>query len=71
LWLPQIAAQADNKSLVDAEIGFWQDLYKVPMGRFELGVELENIKRYSFSGFGCGSRTRSPLPRPGTTSSAI
>jgi hypothetical protein len=43
---------ADNKRLVDAKIGFWQDLYKGPYGRFELGVELEYIKRYSFSGIG-------------------
>jgi hypothetical protein len=43
---------ADNKRLVDAKIGFWQDLYKGPMGRFVLGVELEYIKRYAFSGVG-------------------
>jgi len=42
---------------VDAKIGFWQDLYKGPMGRFVLGVELEYIKRYSFSGVGAAPST--------------
>jgi hypothetical protein len=41
---------ADNKRLVDAKIGFWQDLYNGPIGRFVLGVELEYIKRYAFGG---------------------
>ena len=43
---------ADNKRIVDAKIGFWQDLYKGSMGRFVLGVELEYIKRSAFSGIG-------------------
>jgi hypothetical protein len=43
---------ADNRRLVDAKIGFWQNLYKGPMGRFVFGVELEYIKRYAFSGIG-------------------
>ena len=43
---------ADNKRLVDAKIGFWQNLYNGPIGRFVLGVELEYIKRYAFGGIG-------------------
>jgi hypothetical protein len=43
---------ADNRRLVDAKIGFWQDLYKAPYGRFVLGVELEYLKRASFGGIG-------------------
>jgi hypothetical protein len=43
---------ADNRRLVDAKIGFWQDLYKGPYGRFALGTELEYLKRTSFPGIG-------------------
>jgi hypothetical protein len=43
---------ADNKRLVDAKIGFWQDLYKGPYGRFAVGAELEYLKRTSFPGIG-------------------
>jgi hypothetical protein len=43
---------ADNRQIVDAKIGFWQNLYKGPMGRFVFGMELEYIKRYAFSGIG-------------------
>jgi hypothetical protein len=43
---------ADNKRLVDAKIGFWQDLYKGPYGRFVIGAELEYLKRTSFAGIG-------------------
>jgi hypothetical protein len=43
---------ADNRRLVDAKIGFWQDLYNGPYGRFALGVELEYLKRTSFGGIG-------------------
>jgi hypothetical protein len=43
---------ADNRRLVDAKIGFWQDLYKGPYGRFVLGVELGYLKRTSFGGIG-------------------
>jgi hypothetical protein len=43
---------ADNRQIVDAKIGFWQNLYKGRMGRFVFGVELEYIKRYAFSGIG-------------------
>ena len=39
---------------MDAKIGFWQDLYKGPYGRFALGVELEYLKRTSFAGIGGG-----------------
>ena len=37
---------------VDAKIGFWQDLYKGPYGRFVFGVELGYLKRTSFPGIG-------------------
>jgi hypothetical protein len=43
---------ADNRRLVDVKGGFWQDLYKGPMGRFAVGAELEYIKRTSFGGIG-------------------
>jgi hypothetical protein len=43
---------ADNKRLVDAKVGFWQDLYKGPYGRFAVGSELEYLKRRSFAGVG-------------------
>jgi hypothetical protein len=43
---------ADNRRLVDAKIGFWQDLYKGPYGRFVFGVELGYLKRTSFPGIG-------------------
>jgi hypothetical protein len=43
---------ANNRRLVDAKIGFWQDLYNGPYGRFLLGVELEYLKRTSFDGIG-------------------
>jgi hypothetical protein len=43
---------ANNKRLTDAKIGFWQDLYKGPYGRFVLGMELEYLKRESFDGIG-------------------
>jgi hypothetical protein len=37
---------------VDAKIGFWQDLYKGPYGKFVFGVELGYLKRTSFGGIG-------------------
>src|ERR1700733_6135078 len=43
---------ADNRRLADAKIGFWQDLYKGPYGRFAVGAELEYLKRTSFPGIG-------------------
>jgi hypothetical protein len=43
---------ADNKRLVDAKVGFWQNLYKGPYGRFAVGAELEYLKRTSFPGIG-------------------
>ena len=43
---------ANNRRIVDAKIGFWQDLYKGRYGRFALGVELEYLKRTSFDGIG-------------------
>jgi hypothetical protein len=43
---------ADNKRLTDAKIGFWQDLYNGPYGRFVIGAELEYLKRQSFAGIG-------------------
>jgi hypothetical protein len=43
---------ADNRRLVDAKIGFWQDLYKGPYGRFVVGAELGYLKRTSFPGIG-------------------
>jgi hypothetical protein len=44
---------ADNRSLADAKIGFWQDLGKKgPYGQFKVGAELEYLKRTSFAGIG-------------------
>jgi hypothetical protein len=43
---------ADNKRIVDAKVGFWQDLYKGRYGRFAVGAELEYLKRTSFPGIG-------------------
>jgi hypothetical protein len=43
---------ADNRQLVDAKIGFWQNLYRGPYGRFAVGAELEYLKRTSFAGIG-------------------
>jgi hypothetical protein len=43
---------ADNRRLVDAKIGFWQDLYKGAYGRFVVGAELGYLKRTSFPGIG-------------------
>jgi hypothetical protein len=43
---------ADNRRLLDAKIGFWQDLYKAPYGRFAFGVESEYLKRKSFGAIG-------------------
>jgi hypothetical protein len=43
---------ANNRRIVDAKIGFWQDLYKGPYGRFAVGAELEYLKRTSFPGIG-------------------
>jgi hypothetical protein len=43
---------ADNKRLVDAKVGFWQDLYNGRYGKFVLGVELEYLERTSFAGIG-------------------
>jgi hypothetical protein len=37
---------------VDVKAGFWQDVYKGPLGRFVVGVELEYLKRTAFSGIG-------------------
>ena len=42
----------NTKRLVDAKIGFWQDLYKGRYGRFAVGAELEYLKRTSFDGIG-------------------
>jgi hypothetical protein len=43
---------ANNRRLEDGKIGFWQDLYKRPYGKFVVGAELEYIKRTSFPGIG-------------------
>jgi hypothetical protein len=43
---------ANNRRLTDVTVGFWQDVYKGPLGRFVTGVEYEYIRREAFGGIG-------------------
>jgi hypothetical protein len=43
---------AVNKLVSGATLGFWQDVYKGPMGRVATGVQWEWIHRESFPGYG-------------------
>ena len=43
---------ANTRRLTDIKAGFWQDIYKGPVGRFVTGVEFDHIKRQAFSGIG-------------------
>ncbi|MBV9968430.1 MAG: hypothetical protein JO228_00475 [Xanthobacteraceae bacterium] len=44
---------AVNKLVSGATLGFWQDVYKGPMGRVATGLQWEWIHRESFAGYGC------------------
>jgi hypothetical protein len=37
---------------MDMKVGFWQDMYKGPVGRFVAGAEYNYIKNKSFDGIG-------------------
>lgn len=43
---------AINKLVSGTTLGFWQDLYKGPMGRVATGLQWEWIHRESFAGYG-------------------
>ena len=43
---------AVNKSVEGITVGFWQDLYKGPMGRVATGLQWEWIRRDGFAGYG-------------------
>jgi outer membrane murein-binding lipoprotein Lpp len=43
---------AVNKLVSGATLGFWQDVYKGPMGRVATGLQWEWIHRESFAGYG-------------------
>jgi hypothetical protein len=43
---------AVNKLVSGATLGFWQDVYKGPMGRVATGLQYEWIHRESFAGYG-------------------
>jgi hypothetical protein len=44
---------AVNKLVSGTTLGFWQDVYKGPMGRVATGLQWEWIHRESFAGNGC------------------
>ncbi len=43
---------AVNKSVMSFTAGFWQDVYKGPMGRVAAGLEYEYVRRDGFAGYG-------------------
>jgi hypothetical protein len=50
---------AVNKLVSGTTLGFWQDVYKGPMGRVATGMQWEWIHRESFAGNGCVGQTAS------------
>jgi hypothetical protein len=43
---------ANTRRIMDMKVGFWQDMYKGPVGRFVAGAEYNYIKNKSFDGIG-------------------
>jgi type II secretory pathway pseudopilin PulG len=43
---------ANNRRLTDFTVGFWQNVYKGPVGRVAVGGEYEYIRREAFNGAG-------------------
>jgi hypothetical protein len=55
---------AVNKLVSGATLGFWQDVYKGPMGRVATGLQYEWIHRESFAGYGVvAASTAGPAAR--------
>jgi hypothetical protein len=48
-----LTCSAVNKLVSGTTLGFWQDVYKGPMGRVATGLQWEWIHRESFAGYGC------------------
>jgi hypothetical protein len=43
---------ANTRRIMDMKVGFWQDIYKGPVGRFVAGAEYNYINNKSFDGIG-------------------